>query len=98
MYAHITEFEWDDGNRDKNWKKHGITQNECEEIFFNQPLIVNEDLKHSERENRYQALGKTNESKLLFIVFTLRGNKIRVISARKMNRGEKQIYESNEYS
>ena len=87
-------FEWDRGNRYKNEKKHGLHWSEIEEIFFNQPLLIYEDLKHSQTECRCFALGKTDEGKPLFVVFTLRSGKIRVISARQMNRKERSIYES----
>ncbi len=90
----IDGFEWDDGNARKN-EKHGVGQAEAEEIFFNQPLWLLGDERHSERELRFHALGKTNEGRELHITFTLRteGKKIRVISARDMHRKEKVIYE-----
>ena len=50
---HCTGFDWDDGNIDKNWKKHKVTPSECEQIFFNLPLIIQNDAKHSEKEVRY---------------------------------------------
>jgi len=87
------EFEWDEGNRDKNWEKHLISNKEAEEVFINQPLLVYEDIKHSTREKRFQCLGKTNNNKKLFISFTLRSKKIRVISARLTNQKERKIYE-----
>ncbi len=77
-------FAWDKGNINKNLDKHGVSKNECEELFFNQPLFVACDEKHSITEMRCYALGKTDKSRLLFIVFTIRNNKIRVISARDM--------------
>jgi len=91
--ARIIGFDWDDGNIDKNWKKHKIKVEECEQIFFNEPLVITGDAKHSQVEERYYALGRTIEEKLLFIVFTVRKNKIRIISARVMNKNEKKIYE-----
>ena len=87
------EFEWDSGNLDKSSKKHGIFPSESEEIFFNNPLLINGDASHSQAEVRYMALGKTNEEKLLFVIFTIRRNKIRIISARNMNKKERGIYE-----
>jgi len=93
MFADITGFQWDQGNKDKNWKKHGIPWEECEEVFFNKPLLIQNDFKHSEKENRFYALGKTNQEKKLFIVFTVRNNKVRVISARSMHKKEKDFYE-----
>ena len=90
----ITGFEWDDGNVRKN-VKHGVSMAEAEQIFFNIPLLVLEDIKHSRMELRFHALGKTDQARLLHITFTLRqaGKKIRVISARDMHRRERAVYE-----
>lgn len=85
-------FEWDKGNIEKNWERHKVSFVECEEVFFNKPLIIREDEPHSQVETRYYALGKTDNERLLFMVFTMRGKKIRVISARDMNRKERKIY------
>jgi uncharacterized DUF497 family protein len=87
-----TGFQWDDGNSDKNWQKHGVLPMECEQIFFNEPLLLLDDTKHSAIEHRYYALGRTNTLRLLFVVFTLRGSLIRVISARTMSKKEQKIY------
>ncbi|MCL4460573.1 MAG: BrnT family toxin [Nitrospirae bacterium] len=92
-----TGFEWDMHNAGKIWQKHGVSPTECEQIYFNRPLVFADDLKHSEEENRFYALGKTDGRRLLFVVFTVRQDKIRVISARDMNRKErKAYYESDE--
>ena len=91
-----TEFEWDKHNADKICLKHYVAPSECEQIFFNLPLIVEDDIRHSEKENRFYALGQTDTSRLLFLVFTIRKNKVRVISARDMNREERRIYQSYE--
>ena len=90
----ILGFEWDDGNSRKN-EKHGVTQAEIEQIFFRQPLIIAPDAKHSSRELRYHALGRTDESRWLQVTFTFRGGGtlIRPISARTMHRKERPIYE-----
>lgn len=92
----VEGFEWDEGNIKKNWEKHGVAHIECEEIFFNKPIIVKKDDPHSRGENRYFALGRTDADRFLFIVFTIRGNKIRVISARDMSRKERKVYEQIE--
>ncbi len=92
----INGFEWDEGNITKNWESHGVTHIECEEVFFNVPLVINVDEPHSIAETRYYVLGKTNSRRLLFLVFTIRNDKIRVISARDMNRKERKIYEQTE--
>lgn len=88
----IEGFDWDDGNRDKNWLKHRVSNRESEELFFNQPLIVVADIKHSEMEERLFALGQTNDGRRLFVSFTVRMNKIRVISARDMSQKERERY------
>ncbi len=89
-------FEWDRNNIDKNYKKHKVFWTECEEVFFNEPIIVNDDETHSIKEKRYYALGRTNFNRKLFIVFTIRGKNIRIISARNMNKKEKSKYEKFE--
>ncbi len=88
----VEGFDWDRGNIEKNWKSHRVSYLECEEVFLNQPLVVQEDDVHSGAENRYFALGKTNDDRHLFIVFTIRNKKARVISARDMNRKERRGY------
>lgn len=85
-------FEWDDANREKNWRRHKVAWWECEEVFFNQPLYVHADQTHSELEERYYALGRTHSQRMLFIVFTRRGKTIRIISARDMSRRERKVY------
>ena len=91
----ITGFEWDDGNSRKSADKHDVSQAEAESIFFNDPLIVIADLKHSETERRFHALGRTAQDRLLHITFALRqnGTMIRVISARDMHGKERKVYE-----
>ena len=92
--AKITSFDWDEGNARKN-EKHGVSMAEAEQVFFNTPLLVLEDIKHSRKELRFHALGKTNKVRFLHITFTLRDAdaKIRVVSARDMHRKERAIYE-----
>lgn len=92
--AKITGFDWDAGNARKN-EKHGVTMAEAEQVFFNAPLLLLEDVAHSQRELRVHALGKTDEGRTLHITFTLRnaGQSIRVISARDMHRKERAIYD-----
>jgi len=92
----FTGFIWDKGNKDKNWVKHDISNAESEEIFFNLPLIVSPDDAHSDTEDRFYVLGKTNAGQLLFVVFTPRGDKIRVISARPMKPKERRQYHEAE--
>ena len=89
-------FQWDRGNIDKNLIKHNVENWECEQIFFNKPILVLEDLSPSLSEKRWAAFGKTDADRLLMVVFTKRGKLLRIISARDMNKKEKQFYEENE--
>lgn len=89
----IVGFQWDKGNIDKNYGKHGILPNECEEVFLDEDLKTFDDIKHSQKENRYIALGKTRSRQILYVVFTIRSSSIRVVSSRKANIKERKIYE-----
>ena len=91
----IAGFDWDDGNSRKSADKRDVSQAEAESVFFNNPLIVVVDAKHSESEPRLNALGKTAQNRLLHVTFTLRrdGTLVRVISARDMHRKERKAYE-----
>ena len=80
------EFQWDQGNQKKNVTKHGVTNQECEEIFFDKNRKILKDKPHSTIEDRYIVVGRTKSERLLFAIFTLRGRKIRVISARDLNK------------
>jgi uncharacterized DUF497 family protein len=92
MFSQVKGFEWDQGNISKNWERHKVTHLECEEIFFNEPLIVQQDKTHSTSEERHFALGKTDRGRVLFVVFTIRGDRIRVISARDASKKERRYY------
>jgi uncharacterized DUF497 family protein len=85
-------FEWDESNRDKNWLAHQVSVGECEEVFFNFPLLQLSDPAHSQVEVRNYVLGQTSAGRCLFIVFTIRNNKVRVISARDMSKRERALY------
>jgi uncharacterized protein len=91
----IEGFEWDEGNNRKSVEKHDVNQAEAEQVFFNEPLLVLEDIGHSSRETRLHALERTDAERPLHISFTLRGGGklIRVISARTMHRKERLRYE-----
>lgn len=89
------EFEWDDGNINKNWAKHQVSFQECEQVFANKPLKIFQDFSHSQNEDRFLTYGITNKRKQLAIIFTIRKNKIRIISARDQNKKERRIYEKS---
>ncbi|OGK26330.1 hypothetical protein A2954_06200 [Candidatus Roizmanbacteria bacterium RIFCSPLOWO2_01_FULL_37_12] len=86
------EFDWDKGNVEKNLK-HDVTDKEAEEVFFDEKRYIFKDKIHSGNEERFRILGKTNLGRLLFIAFTIRKNKIRIISARDINKKEVYLYE-----
>lgn len=67
----------------------------CEEVFLNRPLVIGDDEKHSGAEERLYALGHTDAGRELFVVFTIRGRRIRLLSARDMSRKERKVYRSS---
>lgn len=87
------EFEWDYGNQNKNFKKHGVGDEEAESAFSDPTKVQRPDPFHSAKEKRFILIGKSNHKRLLFIVYTIRGTKIRVISARNLNQKERHLYE-----
>jgi uncharacterized protein len=90
--ARCTGFDWDSGNAPKLWERHRVTPGECEQVFFREPLLVAPDARHSEVEKRWAAWGRTMGGRALAIVFTLRGELIRPLSERDMNRKERRLY------
>jgi len=89
----LVKFEWDKGNLDKSYEKHGITVKEAEELFLDKDVVFVEDIKHSQKEARLIAIGKTFAGKILFAVFTIRKDKVRIISVRRVNKKERRQYE-----
>jgi uncharacterized DUF497 family protein len=88
------EFEWDEGNSNKNWKSHGVTQQEAEQAFLDEHKFTTNDIAHSDTEPRFILIGKTELERLLYIVYTVREKRIRVISARDMTKKkEVSLYE-----
>jgi hypothetical protein len=94
-FEKFTGFQWDKGNINKNLIEHNVEDWECEQVFFNEPLIVLDDPKHSLVEQRWAAFGRTEAGRLLVVIFTKRGKLLRVISARDMNRKEIRFYEES---
>jgi uncharacterized DUF497 family protein len=94
-FENIVGFQWDEGNADKNRITDNVENWEGEQIFFNAPLLILDDPRHSAAEKRWAAFGRTDAGRLLVLVFTRRGNLIRVISARDMNGKERRFYEEN---
>ena len=92
IFEQLSGFQWDSGSVDKNLIKHNVENWECEQVFFNRPLIVLDDPKHSAFEKRWAAFGKTDTKRFLVVIFTRRKNLIRIISARDMNKRERKFY------
>jgi uncharacterized DUF497 family protein len=91
------QFEWDDGNKNKNWLTHQVSSTEAEETFFDVNKKLAKAVFYTDtQEKRFILLGKTVLGRLLFVVFTIRGKNIRVISARNTNRKERPLYETGE--
>jgi len=88
-------FQWDQGNSNKNLLKHHVEDWECEQVFFNEPLLILDGPKHSLVEKRWAAFGRTDVGRLLVVIFTRRDKLLRIISAREMNRKEILFYEEN---
>ena len=87
------QFQWDAGNQEKNWVKHRVTNAECEEAFFDPHKRILGSALHAGHEARYVLVGQTQANRLLFVVFTIRGHTVRLISARDLNRRERGLYE-----
>jgi uncharacterized DUF497 family protein len=86
-------FQWDQGNVTKSFERHNVATQEAEEVFASEPFMTAEDAKHSSVEQRFYGLGRTKTNRKLFVVFTIRGRKIRVISIRDMKKKERLAYE-----
>lgn len=93
LFEEYLEFEWDEWNVEKNRIKHSVEPNEVEETFLDQVKVSFEDSKHSDGERRVVLMGKTRKGRLLYVAFTIRSGKIRVVSARDINRKEVKLYE-----
>lgn len=88
-------FHWDQWNAQKNELKHGVSSIEAESAFFDPFYKLFLDQKHSTaKEQRYILYGKSLENRVLMVGFTLRGNKVRIITARAASRKERAIYDT----
>lgn len=96
MYKNVIKmegFEWDEGNKNKNKIKHNVSVKEAEQVFFDKKSVQFEDKVHSQVEIRYKILGITKKKRKLHVTFTIRDNKIRIISARDQSKKERKLYE-----
>ncbi|WP_373065339.1 BrnT family toxin [Gemmatimonas sp.] len=92
LTARLAGFDWNRGDDQKSWARHGVTQAEAEDVYFNRPVLIADDANHSERERRHALLGRTNAERLLTVVFMLHRDHVRVISARPMSRKQRTQY------
>jgi uncharacterized DUF497 family protein len=92
-FRNVVGCEWDAHNAPKIRQRHRVEPRECEEVFGRQPLFVTDDLAHSGGEPRWLAFGRSATGRRLLVVFTVRRDRLRVISARDMSRRERRQYE-----
>lgn len=95
-FPDLRGFQWDAGNSEKNWLAHDVSQAETEQAFFNRPVLVLPDVRHSQAEPRYYVLGRSNADRRLTIVFTIRSTLVRPIMARDMSRRERRLFTEEE--
>lgn len=88
----VVGFEWDEANI-AHIAKHEVEPDEAEEVFSDSSNVIDEDIEHSTIEKRFLIIGKTQEGRLLYQIFTRRGDKIRVVSSRDINKKEVELYE-----
>ena len=93
MIARCTGFEWDKGNFGKIWQRHRVSPEECEQVFLKQSFYAMPNGEHTTLEEaRFKIFGQTQAGRYLSVIFTIRGDLIRIISARDMNRRERRTY------
>jgi uncharacterized DUF497 family protein len=86
-------FDWDSGNNLKSVDKHNIAPEESEEVFYDEYLFpVGIQKQPITNEMRLAIIGSTSSNKILFVSFTLRESKIRIISARPASKKERRYY------
>jgi uncharacterized DUF497 family protein len=87
------KFEWDDNKATGNLAKHGVAFDEAKTVFDDSLYVDFYDPDHSEHEQRYLMIGHSKKGHLLIVSYTERRNTIRIISARKVTKLERQSYE-----
>ena len=89
----MIEFEWDPSKAELNLKKHAVSFKEAATVFRDPLGITIFDPDHSEEEDRFITVGLSGNGRLLMVGHTDRGEKMRIINARELNRGEREAYE-----
>ena len=88
-------FEWDPNKAKRNLEIHGVSFDEASTVFKDPLSLAIYDPLHSDREDRFVLIGTSFANRLLVVVHTERGDRIRIISARKANKHERKYYEKN---
>ncbi len=88
----VVGFDWNEANIE-HIAEHDVTPIEAEEVFSDEENVLDEDIAHSVVEKRFLIIGKTEKGRLLYQIFTRRGDNIRVISSRDINKKEVHFYE-----
>ena len=94
VWPEPVRFQWDVVNQEKNWLKHRVSNAECEEVFFDPHKRLFHPAPHAGRETRYGLIGRTQDERLLVVIFTMRGHAVRVISARDAHKRERGFHEA----
>lgn len=89
-------FEWDPQKAESNIEKHGVSFEEASTVFRDPLSLTIDDPLHSTGEKRMVQIGISHKNRLLVVVHTERGDNIRIVSARKATKKERNNYESNE--
>jgi uncharacterized protein len=87
------QFEWDEQKADRNAIKHGVSFEEAKTVFADSNSVTIADLEHSIDEDRYIDIGISDRDRLLVVVYTERGDSIRIISSRCATNREIRIYD-----
>ena len=90
-------FEWDEDKAESNRRKHKVTFDEAQTVFLDEFSITVPDAEHSRTEARFRIVGMSDMKRLLVVSFTERGERMRLISARKARRSEIREYEQKDF-
>ncbi|MDZ7361295.1 MAG: BrnT family toxin [candidate division KSB1 bacterium] len=85
-------FEWDENTAQENFRKHKVSFDEASTVFEDFFSITIPDPDHSIGEDRYVDIGRSSQGRLLIVVYTERGENIRIISSRKAKPNERRKY------
>ncbi len=87
------DFEWDDKKAQQNLAAHGVTFEDATAVFDDPFYIIYADPDHSMEEERFIVIGESESHRYLFVSYTERGERTRIISARELTAKERKSYE-----